>query len=136
MLNAPITQLLRCNKGGASGYYFDFDAFVDLMLAYGNLREPTALAYFFPVLDIQKRSCLTREDLLRFVRSTSAVVLQEFGQETAPEDIADELFDLVKPHEPGYITKKDLVQCTSTRIFIPFMIDAVAMAHLDSGGTF
>jgi Ca2+-binding EF-hand superfamily protein len=112
----------------------DFTGFLDFIIAYTSLSLSEAVQYFFSVLDLRKRGYLTRDDLLRFARTTAAAAAREHGQPIDAESVCDELIFLVRPSASGRITKSDIVEANAGRIFVPYLIDSAAMAHLDAGG--
>lgn len=96
---------------------------------------PEAVQYFFSVLDLRKRGYLTRDDLLRFARTTAAAAAREHGSAVDPESVCDELMLLVRPSQTGCITKADIINANAGRIFVPYLIDSAAMSVLEAGGT-
>lgn len=90
----------------------DYKSYLDFVLAMSYKGTPEAIAYFFRLLDLERRGRLSAFEVSYFFR---AVVdkFEEIGEEPncTVEDVQDEIFDMVKPRDPMHITLHDLVNC-------------------------
>ena len=137
------SELERYNQGSISKFLvkrvfeeyqtysgeIDFKGFLDFVLALENKSSPSGLKYLFPLLDLRKKDVLFRKDI-KYIFSFVHEILNERNLSQGyidPEDVCDEIFDLVKPMHnakiPG-ITLADLKTCKSTNLILGLLIDA------------
>jgi len=106
---------------------------------------PEALGYFFRLLDLQRRGRLGAFEVNYFFRA----VLDKFEEaredpNCTVEDVQGEIFDMVKPSDPLFITLRDLVDCKVGDTVVGMLTDMHAfwqydrreqfMGHDDGGG--
>jgi Ca2+-binding EF-hand superfamily protein len=110
----------------------DYKSYLDFVLATTYKGTPESLSYFLRLLDIQKVGGLTALDVKIFFR---AVVhkFAEFGDEANCEvdDVKDEIFDMVKPRDPMFITLSDLIACKVGDTVVGMLTDMNAFAAYD-----
>jgi len=117
----------------------DYKSYLDFVLAMTYKGTSESLAYFYRLLDVQKKGGLAAFDVCYFFR---AVVdkFAEFGDEAncEVEDVKDEIFDMVKPRDRMMITLQDLVNCKVGETVVGMLTDMHAFAMYDrreqSGG--
>ena len=84
------------------------------------------------LLDIQKVGGLTALDVKIFFRAV-AHKFAEFGDEANCEvdDVKDEIFDMVKPRDPMFITLSDLIACKVGDTVVGMLTDMNAFTAYD-----
>jgi len=102
----------------------DYKSYLDFVLAMSYKATPEAIGYFFRLLDLERRGRLSAFEVSYFFR---AVVdkFEEIGEEPncTVEDVQDEIFDMIKPRDPMYITLHDLVNCKVGDTIIGMLTD-------------
>eukprot|EP00803_Ostreobium_quekettii_P004245 evm.model.scf_428.7 EVM.evm.TU.scf_428.7 scf_428:61745-65821(-) len=96
-----------CANGGVD---MGLEGFVTFIMAWRDRCKPASLSYLFPVFDLGKKGYLRGVDIMTFFKAVEAMWLT-LGQDAYPgmcEDVVNEVFDMVKPAQPGRITKGDL----------------------------
>ncbi|KAF7256479.1 Serine/threonine-protein phosphatase 2A regulatory subunit B'' subunit gamma [Paragonimus skrjabini miyazakii] len=101
----------------------DYKAYLDFVLAMENKREPQALAYLFRILDIGGRGRLDGITLRHFYDSMEEKLLAAGNLSPGFNDIQNEIFDMVEPVNPNYITLNDLIRCGKADTIISLLID-------------
>ena len=89
----------------------DYKTFVDLLLALEYRHTPQALRFFWPLLDVRKQGYIDAWTIHYFFREVIASPNFSARDTPNPEDVKDEIFDMVKPANPHRITFDDLVRC-------------------------
>jgi len=90
----------------------DYKGFLDLCIAQENTSSPAALIWYWDLLDVDGKGyidAITIHALFRSVKRKMAVFCN-LENEINVEDIIIEIFDMVKPVEPGKIKLKDLLK--------------------------
>lgn len=101
----------------------DYKSYLDFVLAYEYRQEPASIQYFFKLLDIDKKSYLTRWDLNYFFRSIQTM-MRDLKQEPVNfGDVSDEIFDMVRPADPCKITLRDMIDCGQGGTVVRILID-------------
>ncbi|VDO01399.1 unnamed protein product [Rodentolepis nana] len=105
------------------GGEMDFRVYVDLMLAIENRKLPQSIAYFFRIVDSggQGRLCVKSVEYL--VKSLFQLLPDEPDARTL-RDVVDEIFDMVQPQHPGYITLEDLLKSGHGHTVLAILTDA------------
>ncbi|KAM3186973.1 hypothetical protein ACTXT7_003208, partial [Hymenolepis weldensis] len=98
------------------GGEMDYKVYLDFVLAMENRNEPQSIAYIFRIVDLDGEGRLCVKTLEYFLNS----LLEILGDEPdTPRscDVINEIFDMVQPKHPGYITLDDLLRSfiSSTR---------------------
>ncbi|CAN0210046.1 unnamed protein product [Ectocarpus sp. 12 AP-2014] len=101
----------------------DYKTFLDLVLAMDNKQTRQAMQYLWRVLDVQGKGRLTISTIHLFFRDI-ARALEEGGFETpTTDDVKDEIFDMVKPADPTFITLADLLASGAGHTVVSMLID-------------
>lgn len=101
----------------------DYRTYLDFVLALENRQEPQSLHYLFKLLDIDNKGYLDTFSLNYFFKAIQDL-MRSHGQEPISfQDVNDEIFDMVKPAEPGCITLKDLFNCEQGDTVVSILID-------------
>eukprot|EP00903_Cladosiphon_okamuranus_P019399 g17836.t1 len=119
-------------KGGGGGVerkaapgeaQMDYKTFLDFVLAMENKQTRQAMHYFWRVLDAHGEGRLTVTNINLFVRDVTRA-LREGGFETPnTEDVKDEIFDMVKPADPAFITLADLLLSGAGHTVVSMLVD-------------
>ncbi|CAM9597022.1 unnamed protein product [Ectocarpus sp. 6 AP-2014] len=101
----------------------DYKTFLDLVLAMDNKQTRQAMQYFWRVLDVQGKGRLTISTIHLFFRDI-AHALEEGGFETpTTDDVKDEIFDMVKPADPTFISLADLLASGAGHTVVSMLVD-------------
>ncbi|KAM7539426.1 hypothetical protein Aperf_G00000051637 [Anoplocephala perfoliata] len=87
----------------------DYKVYLDFVLAMENRSEPQSIAYIFRIVDLGGQGRLCCKTLEYYLNS----LLESLGDvPDAPRagDILNEIYDMVRPKNPDYITLKDLLK--------------------------
>jgi len=102
----------------------DYKTFLDFVLAMEYKATPASIGYFFKILDMKHQGYLDTFTLNYWFRAVSDKMVQ-LGHE--PVDVADvvanEIFDMVCPRDPGRITLQDLIASRCGHTVISILID-------------
>ncbi|BHF81181.1 Serine/threonine-protein phosphatase 2A regulatory subunit B'' subunit gamma [Sparganum proliferum] len=103
----------------------DYKTYLDFVLAMENKHEPQAITYLFRILDLGGQGRLCSGTLQYFFR---AVEQRLRSDQDVPrfEDVRNEIFDMVKPANPDYITLDDLLRSRKGDTVISILIDLQA----------
>lgn len=105
------------------GGEMDYKTYLDLVLALENRSEPQALAFLFRILDIKGCGYLDAFTLNYFFRAIQDQMKAHGAEPVSFEDVKDELFDMVRPKDPGKITLNDLLNCGQGDVFVSILIE-------------
>eukprot|EP00752_Nemacystus_decipiens_P009262 g8275.t1 len=113
----------KAAAGTAGEAQMDYKTFLDLVLAMDNKQTRQAMQYFWRVLDVHGEGRLTVATISLFFRDVRRV-LKEGGFETPDaEDVKDEIFDMVKPADPAFITLADLLLSSAGHTVVSMLVD-------------
>ncbi|CAL8102838.1 unnamed protein product [Calicophoron daubneyi] len=101
----------------------DYKAYLDFVLAMENKHEPQALAYLFRILDIGGRGHITGLTLQHFYNSVEERLRASGNIPPLFNDIHNEIFDMVKPANPNFITLDDLIKCGKGETVVNILTD-------------
>jgi Ca2+-binding EF-hand superfamily protein len=101
----------------------DYKTYLDFVLAMENKQEPQSVQYFFKLLDIDGKGCLTPFIINYFFRAIQEVVRGQGYEPVKVDDIMNELFDMIKPANPNYITLNDLITSGQGETVISILTD-------------
>jgi Ca2+-binding EF-hand superfamily protein len=110
----------------------DFKAFSDFVLCLQHREAPRAVRWFFGLLDIDGDGRVERWDLVQFFRPIAEEMLVELGESVVVADVVDELWDMIKPANPGYITLKDVEASGAGGLFSCVLTDLGSFLAYDS----
>jgi len=127
---------VHAGRGGAGfrgGNGMNFRAYTDFVIAWESKKHRAALKYFFQVLDLRGVGYLTHVEVHSFFREVhqSWIAAGNYG-ELRIEDVSNEIFDMVKPLEPGCITLADLVRSGCGGIVVDILADVNAFWRYDN----
>ncbi|XP_003382540.1 PREDICTED: serine/threonine-protein phosphatase 2A regulatory subunit B'' subunit gamma-like [Amphimedon queenslandica] len=101
----------------------DYRTYLDFVLAMENKREPQSLQYFFRLLDIDGKSALTSFSIKYFFRAMQELIEAQGYEAVKFEDVEHEIFDMVNPMCPGYITLQDLIKSGQGETVVNMLTD-------------
>ncbi|KAH8855477.1 Serine/threonine-protein phosphatase 2A regulatory subunit B'' subunit gamma isoform 2 [Schistosoma japonicum] len=87
----------------------DYKTYLDLVLAMENKHEPQAIAYLFRILDVGGQGKLTSLTLRYFYDGIEEKLRASDNDPPSFDNILNEIFDMVRPVNPHYITLDDLI---------------------------
>jgi len=91
----------------------DYKGFLDLCIAQENKNSQAALIYYWDLLDVDCKGYIDAMSIHALFRSVKRkmAVFCNLENEINVQDIIIEIFDMVKPEEPGKINLQDLLKC-------------------------
>nr|CDS27070.2 serine:threonine protein phosphatase 2A [Hymenolepis microstoma] len=101
----------------------DFKGYLDLVLAVENRNEPQSIAYIFRIVDLEGQGRLCVKSVEYLVHSLLQLLADQSDPPT-PRDVMDEIFDMVQPQHPGYITLDDLLKSGHGHTVLAILTDA------------
>uniref|UniRef100_A0A5K3FYD9 Serine/threonine-protein phosphatase 2A regulatory subunit B'' subunit gamma n=1 Tax=Mesocestoides corti TaxID=53468 RepID=A0A5K3FYD9_MESCO len=103
----------------------DYKAYLDFVLAMENRHEPQAIIFLFRILDLGGQGRLCSRTLEYFF---SAVEERLGPSPDVPRscDVLNEIFDMVKPRHPDYITLDDLLRSGKGDTVLSILFDIQA----------
>jgi serine/threonine-protein phosphatase 2A regulatory subunit B'' len=109
----------------------DFKGYLDVILALENRTSAASQRYLFRLLDVNHTGRVGLQELRGFCREVVDKLVAS-GQE--PVDVAnvcDEIFDMVHPRQPGYLTLDDILRCKVGHTACSIPLDAAAFFAYD-----
>ncbi|KAJ8598630.1 hypothetical protein CTAYLR_003062 [Chrysophaeum taylorii] len=110
----------------------DFKTYLDVVLAFDNLDTPQALNYFWRILDIHKQGHLDPLVINYFFRDVSRRLRDDGYDAPSTADVVDEIFDMVKPAHPRFITLQDLQASGVAHTVILILVDVAGFVAYDN----
>lgn len=113
----------------------DYKTYLDFVLAMENRHLPQGLAYFWRVLDMEKKGFLTVANLHYFFRSVMTQLSSPSQGEPQldPIDVVtNEIFDMIGPSDPHRITFEDLVRSGHGATIVSILIDVNGFWRYDN----
>uniref|UniRef100_A0A1I8AYH4 EF-hand domain-containing protein n=1 Tax=Meloidogyne hapla TaxID=6305 RepID=A0A1I8AYH4_MELHA len=106
------------------GLKMSYEEFVIFQIAYNHLAHPSALAYFFKILDVNSDGFLDNYELHYFYTELRLAYNGWFMDGAMPEfgDFTDQFYDMVKPAVNRRITLQELLACKQGHDFILCLI--------------
>lgn len=110
----------------------DFKTYLDVVVAFDNLSSEQSLDFFWRVLDVRKNGRLDSFALNYFFRDIAATLTKDGFDPPALADVLDEIFDMVKPTNPGYLTLEDLKKSGIAHTVILMLVDVAGFLEYDN----
>ena len=104
----------------------DFKQFIDFVLAMENKREPASIQYIWRALDVYHKNKIDTFIINMFFKGVIKKLLNRNKGEYRIDDIKDELWDMIGPKNPHYITLEDVLNSKYSDTVISLLIDAKA----------
>lgn len=105
--------------------------YVEFILAIENLKENAAIRWIFRCLDINDNGKLDSQTMSYFYRGIYENT-EPLGIAESFENIRDEIFDMVKPKNPEYITLEDLLNSENGETVVTLLIDIKGFYHFEN----
>ena len=109
----------------------DFKQFIDFVLAMENKREPASIQYIWRALDVYHKNKIDTFIINMFFKGVIKKLLNRNKGEYRIDDIKDELWDMIGPKNPHYITLEDVLNSKYSDTVISLLIDAKAFYQHD-----
>lgn len=105
-------------------YEMDYKQFLDFTLAMENQKTPQSIRWFWRLLDVRKEGRIDASIIKMFFDEVlRGIVAANQPVDVSCEDVCDEIFDMVKPADPRFITVKDLIKSGVGDTVISMLID-------------
>ncbi|KAF7638953.1 hypothetical protein Mgra_00001477 [Meloidogyne graminicola] len=106
------------------GLKMSYEEFVIFQIAYNHLAHPSALSYFFKILDVNSDGYLDNYELNYFYTELRSAYNGWFMDGAMPEfgDFSDQFYDMVKPAVNQRITLQELLACKQGHDFMLCLI--------------
>ena len=109
----------------------DFKQFIDFVLAMENKKEPASIQYIWRVLDVNHNNKVDTFIINMFFKDITKKLLNREKGEYRIDDIKDELWDMIGPKNPMYITLQDVLNSKYSDTVLSLLIDAKAFYQHD-----
>lgn len=110
----------------------DFKTYLDVVLAFENIDTPQAHTFFWRLLDTGKHGRLDAFGIHYFFRDVAARLEAEGFDTPSTADVVDEIFDMVKPAHPRYLTLDDLQRSKVAHTVILMLVDVAGFLAYDN----
>jgi hypothetical protein len=97
--------------------------YLDLAIALEYLDTPEAMTFIFKILDIKNLGYLDHSTIMFFIRDVTIRMLAAGMEDIGRSDFLNEVFDIVCPRSPDYITLKDLLRCNMGGVVLNMLVD-------------
>ena len=109
----------------------DFKQFIDFVLAMENKKEPASIQYIWRALDVYHNNKIDTFVINMFFKGVIKKLLNRNKGEYRIDDIKDEIWDMIGPKNPNYITLEDVLNSKYSDTVIALLIDAKAFYQHD-----
>ena len=109
----------------------DFRQFIDFVLAMENKSEPASIQYIWRALDVYHKNKIDTFVINMFFKGVIKKLYNRKKGEYRIDDIKDELWDMIGPKNPNYITLEDILNSKYSDTVISLLIDAKAFYQND-----
>ena len=104
----------------------DFKQFIDFVLALENRKAPASIMYIWRTLDVYHKNAVDTFIINMFYRQVVKKIINRGKGEYKIDDIKDEIWDMIKPKNPNYITLQDILGSSYSDTVLSLLIDAKA----------
>ena len=109
----------------------DFKQFIDFVLAMENRKEPASIQFIWRAIDVYHKNAVDTFVINMFYRAVVKKLLNRDKGEYRIDDIKDEIWDMIKPKNPNYITLEDVLKSSYRDLVLSLLIDAKAFYQHD-----
>ena len=109
----------------------DFKQFIDFVLAMENRKDPASIQYIWRTLDVYHNNKIDTFIINMFYRGVIKKLVNRDKGEYRIDDIKDEIWDMIGPKNPNYITLQDVLKSSYSDIVLSLLIDAKAFYQHD-----
>lgn len=103
---------------------FDFKQFIDFVLALENRKHPSSIQYIWKAIDLYHKNAVDTFIINMFYRQVVKKLINRDKGEYKIDDIKDEIWDMIKPKNPNYITLQDVLASPYSDTVLSLLIDA------------
>jgi serine/threonine-protein phosphatase 2A regulatory subunit B'' len=129
LTSACVSRIFEeCHTYGGE---IDYKVYLDVALALENRNSQSALKFLFKLLDISRCGKLRLPDLRHFCRDVCEKLAASGHEAVDVANVCDEIFDMVHPRNPAYITLDDIVRCGVGHTACGILLDAAAFFAYD-----
>jgi len=109
----------------------DFKQFIDFVLAMENRKDPASIQFIWRAIDVYHKNAVDTFVINMFYRAVVKKLLNRDKGEYRIDDIKDEIWDMIKPKNPNYITLQDVLKSNYRDLVLSLLIDAKAFYQHD-----
>ena len=109
----------------------DFKQFIDFVLAMENRKEPASIQFIWRAIDVYHKNAVDTFVINMFYRAVVKKLINRDQGEYRIDDIKDEIWDMIKPKNPNYITLQDVLNSSYSDLVLSLLIDAKAFYQHD-----
>ena len=102
----------------------DFKQFIDFVLAMDNRKHPSSIQYIWRAIDVYHKNAVDTFVINMFYRAVVKKLFNKNKGEYKIDDIKDEIWDMIKPKNPNYITLQDVLKSSYGDLVLSMLIDA------------
>ncbi|CAJ0594318.1 unnamed protein product [Cylicocyclus nassatus] len=111
----------------------DFRGFVELDAAVNTRKETAAIKWLFRVLDLKDDGFLDRDEIRMMTESMVTNLAKVEGWANFnPDDIVDEVIDMINPHNPNLITVDEVIASRMADTALGILIDYYAFLKYEN----
>lgn len=107
----------------------DYDAFIDIVLAYEYRDSPAGLQYLWRLCDVSFKGALSATDVRQLYRSITESLAEQMPE---PKDVVNEIFDMANVKENELLTREHLRASGMEALIIPILTDAHTFWRYDN----
>jgi len=109
----------------------DFKQFIDFVLAMENKKEPASIQYIWRAIDVYHNNKIDTFVINMFFKGVIKKLMNRDKGEYRIDDIKDEIWDMIHPKNPHYITLQDVLNSKYSDTVLSLLIDAKAFYQHD-----
>ena len=109
----------------------DFKQFIDFVLAMENKKEPASIQYIWRAIDVYHNNKIDTFVINMFFKGVIKKLINRDKGEYRIDDIKDEIWDMIHPKNPHYITLQDVLNSKYSDTVLSLLIDAKAFYQHD-----
>merc|ERR1719399_983708 len=110
----------------------DYKTFLDFVLAMENKSTKQGIQYLWKLIDVFHQGYMDSFVINYFFRAVKRMLEAKKLEAANVDDVNDEVFDMVKPKDPRFITCQDIIDCRFGGTVLSMLIDAVAFWQYDN----
>ena len=109
----------------------DFKQFIDFVLAMENRKDPASIQYIWRAIDVYHKNAVDTFVINMFYRAVIKKLFNRDRGEYRIDDIKDEIWDMIGPKNPNFITLEDVLKSSYKDQVLSLLIDAKAFYQHD-----
>ena len=109
----------------------DFKQFIDFVLAMENRKDPASIQFIWRAIDVYHKNAVDTFVINMFYRAVIKKLYNRDRGEYRIDDIKDEIWDMIGPKNPNYITLEDVLKSSYRDQVLSLLIDAKAFYQHD-----